>query len=329
MILSRLALIGVCAMICVIMVPTRQAHADDAYPSRQITLVVPFAPGGGLDLCVRALAPVLQKVVGQPVVVTNKTGAAGAVATQSVSVGPPDGYTVLVGSNYLSSLPAVDGLFGRAPAFKRQDFQPLALLTADPAILFVNAELPWKAFKDLAEDKRAKEGSLVFSSSGIYGATHVPIEMLLRAAGLRMRHLPTTGGGPALTAVMGGNAQVVASFVSVGLPHYRAGKVRALAQFGEKRHPDFADVPTLKELGYDVEYYPWVGLFMAKGVPEPIMKKLSEAIGKAATDIEFKSAMDKINAGVDYRDRAGFAAFFDKDSQMIENVLKAVGKIEQ
>jgi tripartite-type tricarboxylate transporter receptor subunit TctC len=307
---------------------TAAANAQDAYPSKQINLVVPFAPGGGLDLTVRALAPVLQKVVGQPVVVTNKTGAAGAIATQSVSVAPPDGYTVLVGSNYLSSLPAVDSLFDRKPAFSRHDFQPLALLTADPGILFVNAELPWKTFKDLAEDKRAKEGTLVFSSSGIYGATHVPIEMMLKAAGLKMRHLPTTGGGPALTAVMGGNAQVVASFVSVGLPHYKAGKIRALAQYGEKRHPEFPDVPTLKELGYDVEYYPWVGLFMAKGVPEPILQKLADAVGKAATDPEFKAAMDKINAGVDYRDRKGFAAFFEKDSQMIETTLKAIGKVE-
>ena len=304
------------------------ASAQEAYPSKPISFVVPFAPGGGLDLAVRALAPVLQKVVGQPVLVTNKTGAAGAIATQSVSVAAADGYTVLVGSNFLSSLPAVDGLFGRAPAFNRRDFQPLALLTADPAILFVNAELPWKTFKELADDKRAKEGTLVFSSSGIYGATHVPIEMMLKAAGLKMRHLPTTGGGPALTAVMGGNAQVVASFVSVGLPHYKAGKIRALAQYGEKRHPEFPEVPTLKELGFNVEYYPWVGLFMAKGVSEPIMRKLSEAVGKAATDPEYKQAMGKINAGVDYRDRAGFTAFFNQDSEMIETTLKAIGKVE-
>ncbi len=304
------------------------ASAQDAYPSKQITLVVPFAPGGGLDLTVRALAPVLQKIVNQPVVVTNKTGAAGAIATQSVSVAAADGYTVLVGSNFLSSLPAVDGLFGRAPAFNRRDFQPLALLTADPAILFVNAEQPWKTFKDLAADTKAREGTLVFSSSGIYGATHVPIEMVLKAAGLKMRHLPTTGGGPALTAVMGGNAQVVASFVSVGLPHFKAGKIRALAQYGDKRHPEFADVPTLKELGFDIEYYPWVGLFMAKAVPEAVMKTLSDAVGKAAKSDEYKQAMTKINAGVDYRDRAGFAAFFEKDSALIETTLKAIGKVE-
>ena len=303
------------------------ARAQD-YPSKQITLLVPVAPGGALDITVRALAPILQRHIGQPVLVANKTGAAGAVGVQSVVVSAADGYTVLVATTLMSLIPAVDKVFGRAPTFSREDFIPVALLSAEPVLLFVRSEQPWKTLDDLAAEVKKRDGALVFSSSGIYGPTHIPIEMWLKAVNLKMRHLPTTGGGPAMTAALGGNSDLVAAYPSVGGPHAKAGKLRALAATGAKRHPDFPDVPTFKELGFDIEYYPWIGLFFTKSVPEPIIKTFGEAVKKAVADPEYAQAMVRINSGIEYMDREAFTAFFKKDSDRLESVVKAIGKVE-
>lgn len=307
-------------------------HADPVraqdYPTKQITLLVPVAVGGALDITVRALAPILQRHIGQPVLVANRTGAAGAVGVQSVAVAAPDGYTVLVGTTFMSLIPAVDKVFGRAPAFSRDDFIPVALLSAEPVLFFVKSEEPWKTLAELGEDVKKKDGAIVFSSSGIYGPTHIPVEMWLKAKGLKMRHLPTTGGGPAMTAALGGNSQLVAAYPSVGGPHAKAGKLRALVATGAKRHPDFPDVPTFKELGFDIEYYPWIGLFFHKAVPEPIIKTFGEAVRKAVADPEYAQAMVRINSGIDYKDREAFTAFFKKDSERLEAVVNAIGKVE-
>ena len=164
-------------------------------------------------------------------------------------------------------------------------------------MLWVAQDAPWKTFKDLIADAKAKDGAIVFSSGGLYGATHVPIEMFLKPAGIKMRHLPTGGGGPALTAVLGGNAQLVASFPAVAGPQAKAGKIRALANWGGKRHPDFPDVPTFKELGIDIEYMPWIGFLVPKATPEAVVKVLREAIKKAAAEADYKDAMAKAGSG--------------------------------
>ena len=136
-------------------------------------------------------------------------------------------------------------------------------------------ETPWKTVGDLVADLKKRPGEFTFSSSGLYGASHVPMAWFLQAAGgLQMKHLPTTGGGPAMTAVLGNHAQMWVSPTGVAAPHIKAGKVRALATLAGARHPRFPDVPTLKELGYDIEYYYWVGLFAPRSVPGPILKKL-------------------------------------------------------
>jgi len=226
------------------------AVAQEPYPTRPITLVNPFPPGGLADLTGRPLAAALERVLKQPVVVSNKAGAAGAVGMQSVAIAKPDGYTLLISVPSITLLPEVDAIFGRPPTFSRDQFAGIARLNADPVIVVVNAEAPWKNLKDLIDDAKRRPGEITFSSSGPYGASHVPTEMLLQAAGgLRMRHLPTTGGGPAMTAVLGRHVQFWCSPPAVAAPHLKSGKVRAFASTGAARHPSFPDVPTLKELG--------------------------------------------------------------------------------
>ena len=305
------------------------AGADDLFPNRPITIVNPFPPGGLADLTGRPLAAALEKILKQAVVVNNKGGAAGAVGMQSVAVAKPDGYTILVTVPAISMLPEVDKLFGRTPTFTRDQFAPLALINADPTLIVVNAEQPWKSVKDLLEDARRRPGEIVFSSSGIYGASHVPMEWLLQAAGnLKMRHLPTAGGGPAMTAVLGNHAQLWCSPPGVASPHIKSGKVRPLAVTSATRHPYFPDVPTLKELGYDVEYYLWIGLFAPKATPPAALKALREGIKQAVEDPAFKSAMEKIQVPIAYQDADEFRAWWDADAARLAEAIKRIGRVE-
>jgi tripartite-type tricarboxylate transporter receptor subunit TctC len=303
-----------------------RAAAQEPYPSRPISIVNPFPPGGIADLTGRPLAATFERLLKQPVVVVNKAGAAGAVGAQFASVAKPDGYTLLIALVSISSTPEVDKLFGRPPTYTRDQFVGIARLNADPPILAVNG--PWKTLKELVDDARKRPGEITFASSGPYGASHLPLEMFLQAAGLKMRHLPTTGGGPATTAVLGGHAQLWASPPALAAPHIAAGKMRALATWGATRLTAFPDVPTLKELGYDVEYYIWTGLFAPRGIPAQVLQTLRDATRRAVQDEEFKAAMDKAKTPIAYQDADEFKAFWDADARRIAAVIQFIGKTE-
>jgi tripartite-type tricarboxylate transporter receptor subunit TctC len=305
------------------------AAGQEPYPSRPITIVVPFPPGGIADLTARPLAAALERLVKQPVVIANKAGAAGAVGNQSVAIARPDGYTLLLGLVSISTLPEVDVLFGRTPVYSREQFVGIARLNADPPVLVANADQPWKTLPDLLEDARKRPGEITFASSGPYGASHVPIEMMLQAAGgLKMRHLPTTGGGPATTAVLGGHAHLWASPPSLAIPHIKAGKMRPLAVWGASRLASLPDVPAVKELGYDLEYYLWTGLFAPRNIPPPVVQALRDAVRKAVQDPEFKAAMDKAQLPIAYLDSDEFKAWWDADAERLARVIKQIGRVE-
>ena len=317
------------AVLAILILAVTGAAAQETFPNRPITIINPFPPGGLADLTGRPLAASMEKVLKQPVVMVNKSGAAGAVGMQSVAVAKPDGYTILITVPAITTLPEVDKLFGRTPVFTRDQFAPLALINADPTIIVVNSELPYRTIKDLLDDAKKRPGEIVFSSSGIYGASHVPMEMLLQAAGgLKMRHLPTTGGGPAMTAVLGGHAQLWCSPPAVASPHVKSAKVRALAVTGATRHPHFPEVPTLKELGYDVEYYLWIGMFAPKNTPAGPVKALREAIKQGVDDPAFKSAMEKIQTPIAYKDADQFRTWWDAEAVRLAEVIKRIGRVE-
>lgn len=319
---------ALCSVILLLVVLIGVASAQEPYPSRPITIIVPFPPGGIADLTARPLAPALERAVKQAVVVSNKAGAAGAVGMQSAAVAKPDGYTIMVALVSISTIPEVDALFGRTPAFTRDQFIGIARLNADPPILVVGAETPWKTLKELADDAKKRPGEIIYSSSGVYGASHVPMEMFLNAAGLRMRHLPTTGGAPAMTAVLGGHAGMWASPPALAVPHLKAGKIRALATWGATRLAAFPEIPTMKELGYNVEYYLWAGLFAPRSVPENVVKVLREAVRQAVQDPEFKTAMEKIQTPIAYLDADEFREWWERDAQTLAAVIKRIGRIE-
>ncbi len=317
----------VLALIALLAAPLT-AVADD-YPSRPITVVAPFPPGGVADLTARPVAAALEKVLKHPVGVVNKTGAAGAVGMQYVATSRPDGYTLLLALSSISIIPEADKLFGRQPAFTVDQFEPLALISADPTILVVRAESPWKTAKDFIEDAKKRPGQISFSSSGLYGTLHMAIELLSHAAGIKLRHVPFGGAGPALNAILGGHVDALASGPAVVLPHIKAGKLRALAGWGDKRVAALPDLPTFKELGYPAaEFYIWAGLFAPKGTPEPVLGKLREALRAAVADPDFKSAMDKMQTPVTFRQGDDFRRFFAADAKRLAEGVRRVGRVE-
>jgi tripartite-type tricarboxylate transporter receptor subunit TctC len=306
-----------------------RAIAQDAYPSRTITVVSPFPPGGVSDTITRPLDAALEAVFKQPVVLENKSGAAGAVGAQFVAAAKPDGYTLLTHIVSISGFAAVDKLFGRQPKFTNADFIPLARIVADPIVMIVNKDLPYQTLKDLVADAKANPDKLIYSSSGLYGASHIPTVLFAKAAGnLQMRHLPTNGGGPAVTAVLGGNVNFFMSPTSIALPHIRAEKVRPLAVSSAKRIKTLSDVPTFKEQGYDLEYYFWVGIFAPKGTPAPIINTLRNGFNRAAHSKQFLDALDNLGQELAYMDQPEFTTFWAADAKRQEDAINAIGRVQ-
>ena len=306
------------------------AAADDPYPSRPITLVAPFPPGGVADLTGRPLAAAMEKVLKNPVGLVNRQGAAGAVGMQSVAVSKPDGYTLLVALSSISIIPEADKLFGRQPAFTVDQFAPIALLSADPTVLVVRADAPWKTAKEFIEDAKKRPGQIAFSSSGVYGTLHMAMELLSQAAGIKLRHVPFGGGGPAVTALLGGHVEALASGPAAVLPQIKAGKLRALAGWGAERVAALPEVPTFKELGYpEAEFYIWAGVFAPKATPAPILAKLRESVRQAVAEPEFKDAMAKQETPIAFKQGDEFQKFFDADARRLAEGVRRVGRVEE
>jgi tripartite-type tricarboxylate transporter receptor subunit TctC len=305
------------------------AFAQDRFPSRPITIINAFPPGGANDLVTRPLAAALEQTVQQPVVVETKAGAAGQVGAQFVANAKPDGYTLLSHNNGIAGYAAVDKLFDRPPKTTRADFIPLARLMADPVVLVVNDQQPYKTLKDFIEDAKARPNAIVYSSGGLYGATHLPVALFEKATGTpKLRHLPTGGGGPAITALLGNNAQASTQTITATLQHLKSGKLRALASFGGARSKVLPDVPTLKELGYDIEYYLWVGIFAPKGTPPQVVSTLTSAIDKAANTDRFKSAIANLGLEGGYLGAPDFTKFWDVDAARSEEAVALIGRVE-
>jgi tripartite-type tricarboxylate transporter receptor subunit TctC len=303
------------------------AVAQEAYPARPVTFVNPFPPGGAVDVVARPLASVLEPILKQPAVIETKAGAAGQVGAQFAASAKPDGYTLLMHIVSLAGFAEVDKLFGRPVKFTRDDFIPIARFIADPMVLLVNDKQPYQTLNEFVDEARKRPNQLIFSSSGLYGALHLPTALFMKAAGMEMRHLPTAGGGPALTAILGNNSQVLVSSIAAANAQIKAGKLKPLAGFGAQRAPSLPDVPTMKELGYNIEFYLWVGMFAPKGTPDAIITTLREAAKKAAADDKFRQAMSNLGQEVAYLDQAAFRTFWDADARRVEDAVRSIGKV--
>ena len=303
------------------------AQAQETFPNRAISMVVPFPPGGVADVTGRPTAIALEKALKQPVSIANRPGAGGAVGNAAVANAKPDGYTLLMALSSITVIPEADKLFNRKPAYTLDQLAPIALVSADPVILVVHPSLPVKTVKEVIALARKQPGELSYSSSGVYGALHMPMEMFLNATQLKMRHVPTTGGGPALTQLLGGHVTMSAGGPAAITSHVKAGKLRPIVTWGAERHPNYKEVPTFKEQGYDIVYYIWAGLFAPVATPEPVIKVLRDGVRQAVNDAEFKNQMAKVNSPIQYLDAPDFAKYVEADAKRLAAVVRIVGKV--
>jgi tripartite-type tricarboxylate transporter receptor subunit TctC len=304
------------------------AFAQAAYPDQAITMIVPFPPGGVADTVGRPVAEALARELGQTVVVENRSGAGGATGIGAASRAPADGYTLLMSLSSISILPEADKILGRKPQFTLEQFKPIARFTADPTVLVVRADAPWKTLADFVADVKAKPGKYNYGSSGNYGTMHVPMEMLKSSAGISLTHIPYTGAGPAVLALLGGQVDALSTGPASVLSHIKAGKLRALAHWGDKPLASMPDVPSLKQLGQPVQFAQWSALFVPAGTPDAIVQKLRAAAKKAATDPQVVATISRAGSPIEYLDAPEFQAYWDADAKLMTEAVRRIGKVE-
>jgi tripartite-type tricarboxylate transporter receptor subunit TctC len=312
------------ALAAVVLLP---AHAQQ-FPNRPITMIVPFPPGGIADITGRPLAVAMSKQLSQPVVVENKAGAGGAVGHAFVAKAKPDGYTIMTALSSIVVIPEADKVNGRPSTYQMSDFTSIALLSADPTILLVPAGAPWKTLKELIDDARSRPGKISYASSGVYGTIHTCFEMLAQAANVKLLHVPYKGGGPAMTALLAGETNLGAQSPGVSDPHIKAGKIRVLGSWAGSRTAALPDVPTMKEQGFDVEFYIWAGVFAPAGLPPDVRERLTAAVRQSAQDPEFVKALANVNTPVNYKEGKEFDAFLETDTKRLAEVVRRMGKTE-
>ncbi|KRC85477.1 Tripartite tricarboxylate transporter family receptor [compost metagenome] len=298
------------------------------YPERAVTMVVPFPPGGVADTIARPLAQALGDKLGQPIVLENKAGAGGAIGIGQAGRAKPDGYTLLLSLSSISILPAADRLLERKPAYQLEQFVPIARITADPTVLVVRADAPYNTVREFIDAARKQGGKLSYGSSGIYGTMHVPMEMLQSAAGVKMMHVPFTGAGPAVQALVGGQVDAVATGPSSVMQLIQGGRVKALAHWGDGKLDSLPQVPSLKSQGYDIGFVQWSGVFALAGTPQPVIDRLRQAVKEIAHDPGVQTRIAGTGSPVQYLDAPAFDEYWKKDSASLEAAVNKIGKVE-
>jgi tripartite-type tricarboxylate transporter receptor subunit TctC len=304
------------------------AFAQSSYPDKPITMIVPFPPGGVADTVARPVAEALARELKQPVVVENRAGAGGALGIGFAARAPADGYTVLLSLSSISILPEADRILGRKPGYQLSQFRPIARFTADPTVLVVRADSRWKTFADFLADARTHPGTYNYGSSGNYGTMHVPMEMLKASAGFRMTHIPYTGAGPAVVALLAGQVDAIATGPSTVAQQIQAGKLRALAHWGEQPLAALPEVPSLKQLGHPVRFAQWSALFVPTGTPDDVIRKLRGAAARVAADANVRQVIAKAGSPIEYLDAPEFQTYWDADAAEMTKAVRAVGKVE-
>ena len=306
------------------------AGAQDIWPSRNITLVVPFPPGGQADLAARSISFGLEKILGRAVIVDNRAGGGGgSVGNAAVARAAPDGYTLLVTLSSLAVLPEADRLYGRPPAYEVSQFVPVARILADPTLLAVPASAPWKTLADLIADAKKRPGEIPYGSSGPYGTLHIAMEMFAASAGIKLMHVPFRGAGPATTALLGNTIHALASAPGVLKPLVDDGKLRVLANWGAERVASFPDLPTFRELGFaDVEFYIWAGVFTPLNLPAAITTRLREAMRQTMASPDIIRIFETAGSPPAYQDAPEFTRFVAADSARLITAVKKIGKVE-
>jgi tripartite-type tricarboxylate transporter receptor subunit TctC len=285
------------------------AHAD-TFPSKPVRIVVIVAPGGSADALGRIVAEGLTTRLGQPVVVENKPGAGGNVATQAVARSPADGYTLLLSANNHTINPS---LFANA-GYGIDDLVPVAQLMEGPSVIAVPANSRFNTLPDLLEEARQKPGSIAFGSAGIGVPSHIAGEMLQRAADVKLVHIAYRGSGPSITDAIGGQVPVVIASLVAAMPQIESGKLKALAVTSAKRWPTSPAIPAAAEFGIPAyEHMTWLGLFAPKGTPPAVVARLNAEVRAVLADEAVKARVAKMGGAVSQKNVPAFEDMIRKD----------------
>lgn len=314
------------AALCLAALP--QGVAQESYPARAITMVVPFPPGGVADTVGRPMAEAMGRILKQSVVVENRAGAGGGIGFAHVAKARPDGYTILMALSSVSVIPEADRILGKAPSYELNQLKPIARITADPTVLVVRAETPWKTYKDFVAEMRKNPTKFNYGSSGNYGTMHVPMEQLKAAEKFSITHIPYTGAGPAVIGLLGGQVDALATGPASVVSHIKSGKVRALAHWGEGRLAALPDVPSFKELGIAAEFAQWSGIFVPANTPDDIVAKLRDAVRQAANDEKVRQIISNSGSPIQFLDAPEFGRYVDTDAKKLAEVVKRIGKVQ-
>lgn len=263
-----------------------------AWPTKPITLVVTYPPGGGADTMARLIAPRLGEALGQTVVVENRPGAGGQIGASAVAKAPADGHTLLLDASSFAVNPS---LYRKLPYDVAKAFRTVGVIALFPNVVLVNPQFPARSLAELTALARARKGAVAYASSGNGSAQHLAGALFESAAGIDMVHVPYKGGGPALNDVIGGQVPLFFGNLASTLPHVKSGKLRALAVTSPKRSPMLPDVPTLAESGIQgAEIHEWNAVFAPGGTPQPVMEKLAQALQKAIDAPEVRTRIAQL-----------------------------------
>jgi len=298
------------------------------WPDRPIRLVVPFPPGGAPDIMGRALSDRLQALLGQPVVVDNKPGAAGGLGADIVAKAPADGYTVLLGSISTHAINA--SLYPNLPYNHIKDFAALALLGSVPNVLSVTNAFPARTVAELVAYAKTNPGKVNFGSAGSGSTLHMSGELFKIAAGIDIQHVPYRGSAPAVADLISGQIQMMFDNAPSAIPQVRGGRIRALAQTGASRSSLLPDVPTMVESGFaDFVVTGWAGLFAPAATPATILDRLHAALIEALGSADVKARLEPLAVDLQPMSRAAFAAFVEAETRRWgELVRRANIKVE-
>ena len=298
---------------------TSSRLSAQTWPERSITFICPWPAGGTADQSMRALCSVAARVLGQSIAVENKVGASGMIGAMALASAKPDGYTI-------GQIPISVTRFsqlGTLAADPRKDFTYIARTSGQTFGIAVPANSPFKTLKDFVAHAKANPGKVTYAHAGVGGATHVGMEEFASAAGIQFNHVPYKGGSEALQGVLGGHVDALADSSSWA-PHVEAGKLRLLATWGELRTARFKDVPTLRELGYDVVVDAPNGIGAPKGLDPAVAAKLRDAFRQAANSPEFKAVIDKLDAPLLYLDGPDYEKYvhtvYQKETGLIDKL---------
>lgn len=305
-------------------IPQARAQADNKYPSRPVRFVVPFIPGGSVDIFARILGQKLGEKWGQPVIVENRGGASGIIGAEAVARAPADGYVLFLGTNGTHA--ANSSLFKKLPYDPIRDFAPIILLASIPHVIVVNPQIPAHSLRELIALAKEHPGELRYGSAGNGSSMHLSGELFKQATGTNLAHIPYKGGAAAVTDLLADRTQVMFAVEPLVISQIKSGKLRALAIMADKRSPLLPEVPTTAEAGVaGVESTAWIGLLAPAGTPKAIVEKLNASVKEALRDKKIGPLLEKQGFSVDGGTPGAFSAFIKSETAKWKEVIEKSG----